>query len=159
MKRVNRLHNIHRIFGALFSIYYVYLFVNILLTLFTEIRMYSIPSIIEVILLVLYFSYMGYIAYRKEESRTYPILYLIVVGLLILNSTPTFLAGWAGRYIGFFFLIAYSYLYRTRSQFANPMSFIAFGFLIARLGLLAPIGYALIIYGWVSYALKKPVRY
>ncbi len=150
---MRHLQTLHKVFGALFSIYYLNVFAYLILRLFFNYSLFVLPGIAEVILLVLYFLFIGIQAYRTEENRVFPILFLIMIGLILVLPEIAF------NYMGFFFLVTYYYLFRTRSLFTIPMSFIAFGALLARLGLLAPIGYALMIYGWITYALKKPVKY
>jgi hypothetical protein len=60
-------------------------------------------------------------------------------------------------YLGFAFGAVYYYLMRRRSMFTVPTSFIAIGTLLSRYGLLSIIGFAVAVYGWITYAFKKPV--
>lgn len=138
---------LHRVFGALFSIYYLNVLV-VVLGVFLNYNFYLLPALTGTILLIGYFAFMAIHSYNHNQNRVYPILFLAMIGIILLF--PRF------AYLNFFFLITYAYLYSTRNPFSIPMSFIAIGHFIAGLGIIAPIGYALIIYGWVTYAIKKP---
>ena len=148
--KTTRLFNIlHRAFGLLFSVFYL----NIVIALGLSFFNISIPMLtmqFEFYLMIGYFILMIVHSFNHDSRRIYPILFAAMIGLYLL--LPQF------AYTNIFFLITYTFMYSRREVFAIPLSFIAIGYFIVGFPLLfMPIGYGLLLYGWITYTIKRPV--
>ena len=138
---------LHRVLGALLAIYYLNILVAVALS-FLNIGVYVLPAISLTILMVLYFLLMFVQSYKQDPKRIYPILFLVMIGIILVFPQYTFL--------NIFFLITYSFMYTQRDPLSIPLSYIAIGNFVINFFL--PVGIIVVTYGWIQYAIKKPVQ-
>lgn len=85
-------------------------------------------------------------SFNKSTRRVYPILFLVMIGIIWL--LPQFMI------LYLFFLVTYTFMYQNGEPYAEPLSFVSIGHVVM---LFIPIaGYLVVLYGWVRYAIKKP---
>lgn len=146
--RTNKILTIfHRLFGLLFSVVYLNRVVALGLY-FLNIEIPVITYTAEVGLLIGYFVLMIVHSFNHDQRRIYPILFAVMIGLYLL--LPQF------AYTNIFFLITYTFMFSRREIWYTPLSFIALGtFIMGFPAVVAPIGYLMVTYGWITYTIKR----
>ena len=137
--------HLHKIFGVLFSIYFLNHTIAFGAGLF-NVTIPVLPIYYFVIVLTGYFLMMAAFSYNASSRRVYPILFMIMIGIIWL--LPQYMI------LYLFFLITYTFMYQRGERYAIPLSYISIGHVVM---IFIPIaGYMVVLYGWLIYTFKKP---